>query len=193
MISSRVIISAPGLKSKLSRPMYRLLSRLTPPSEKRERETNRKCRHEISVDRALLSHGLACAIYIALYLSSMRSDTLPVKRRGWILDSERSSERWSRGKSETKMEVVGDDDDGRCGLRNRSVQTNRPGRGRRKALDSKGAIARSNQSGFPLATCFLVRKVFGNLPSPQILKDPKSLYHNPSGASGSDSLQSLSW
>jgi hypothetical protein len=36
------------------------------------------------------------------------------------------------------------------------------------------------------------RKVFGYRPSPQILKDPKSLNQRPSGASGSDSLQSFS-
>src|SRR5437667_3382411 len=36
------------------------------------------------------------------------------------------------------------------------------------------------------------RKVFGSSPSPQILKEPKSLYQAPSGASGSDSRQSLS-
>jgi len=35
-------------------------------------------------------------------------------------------------------------------------------------------------------------KGLGNLPSPQILKEPKSLYHGPSGASGSDSRQSFS-
>ena len=36
------------------------------------------------------------------------------------------------------------------------------------------------------------RKVFGDSPSPQTLKEPKSLYHAPSGASGSDFRQSLS-
>ncbi len=39
----------------------------------------------------------------------------------------------------------------------------------------------------PRAICPRRRKVFGNFPSPQILNDPKSLYHLPSGASGSDS------
>src|SRR5262249_18378348 len=44
----------------------------------------------------------------------------------------------------------------------------------------------------PRAGCPRSRKVFGYSPSPQILKEPKSLYQAPSGASGSDSRQSLS-
>src|SRR5229473_2474262 len=47
-------------------------------------------------------------------------------------------------------------------------------------------------SDFPLAACPFKRNVLGNSPSPQILNDPKSLYHRPSGASGSDSRQALS-
>jgi len=47
-------------------------------------------------------------------------------------------------------------------------------------------------SGFPLAACPFKRNVLGNSPSPQILNDPKSLYHGPSGASGSDSRHSFS-
>ena len=34
---------------------------------------------------------------------------------------------------------------------------------------------------FPFAACPLSRNVFGSSPSPQILNDPKSLYHGPSG------------
>ncbi|PYN55802.1 MAG: hypothetical protein DMD92_16630, partial [Candidatus Rokuibacteriota bacterium] len=40
-------------------------------------------------------------------------------------------------------------------------------------------------SDFPFAACAFKRKVFGSSPSPQILNDPKCLYHGPSGASGS--------
>ena len=47
-------------------------------------------------------------------------------------------------------------------------------------------------SDFPLAACPFKRNVLGNSPSPQILNDPKSLYHRPSGASGSDSRHSFS-
>ncbi len=35
------------------------------------------------------------------------------------------------------------------------------------------------QSDFPFAACPFKRSVFGNSPSPQILNDPKSLYHGP--------------
>src|SRR5690348_2179068 len=48
------------------------------------------------------------------------------------------------------------------------------------------------QSFLPLADCPRRRKVFGYFPSPQTLKDPKSLYQGPSGASGSDSRHSFS-
>src|SRR5216684_8517321 len=48
------------------------------------------------------------------------------------------------------------------------------------------------QSFLPLATCPRSKKVFGYLPSPQILIDPKSLYQAPSGASGSDSRHNFS-
>jgi hypothetical protein len=34
-------------------------------------------------------------------------------------------------------------------------------------------------SDFPLAACPFKRNVFGSSPSPQILKDPKSLYQGP--------------
>jgi len=44
----------------------------------------------------------------------------------------------------------------------------------------------STYRDFPLAGCPFRRNVLGNSPSPQILNDPKSLYHGPSGASGSD-------
>ena len=47
-------------------------------------------------------------------------------------------------------------------------------------------------SDLPRSGCPFNKKVFGNSPSPQILNDPKSLYHEPSGASGSDSRHSLS-
>jgi len=43
----------------------------------------------------------------------------------------------------------------------------------------------------PLAGWPRSRKVFGYLPSPQILNDPKSLYQSPSGASGWVSRQSF--
>jgi hypothetical protein len=45
--------------------------------------------------------------------------------------------------------------------------------------------------GWPFAACPLSRNVFGNLPWPQILKEPKSLYHGPSGAPGSDRRHSI--
>jgi hypothetical protein len=44
----------------------------------------------------------------------------------------------------------------------------------------------------PRTACPLSRKVFGYFPSPQILNDPKSLNHSPSGASGSDSRHCFS-
>ena len=45
----------------------------------------------------------------------------------------------------------------------------------------------------PLAGWPRRRIVLGYFPSPQILKDPKSLYQAPSGASGSDSRHSFNW
>jgi hypothetical protein len=42
----------------------------------------------------------------------------------------------------------------------------------------------------PLRTWPARRNVFGYAPSPQSLKDPKSLYHGPSGTLGLDSIQS---
>lgn len=46
---------------------------------------------------------------------------------------------------------------------------------------------------FALAGCPRSRKVLGYFPSPQILNEPKSFTQGPSGASGSDSRQTLSW
>jgi hypothetical protein len=54
-------------------------------------------------------------------------------------------------------------------------------------------LLRNAYNDLPRAACPFKRKVLGNLPWPQILKDPKSLYQSPSGASGSDSRQSFSW
>jgi hypothetical protein len=66
-------------------------------------------------------------------------------------------------------------------LRRRSIQTT-----------GGGTPGRQSYSRFPLAGWPASRKAFGNLPSPHILNEPKSLYHAPSGASGSDSRQSFS-
>ena len=52
-------------------------------------------------------------------------------------------------------------------------------------------MTRRPHNDFPLAACPLKGNVFGSSPSPQILNDPKSLYHGPSGASGSDSRHNL--
>ncbi len=46
-------------------------------------------------------------------------------------------------------------------------------------------------SFWPRAGWPRTRNVFGSSPSPQILKEPKSLYHAPLGASGSESRQSF--
>lgn len=48
------------------------------------------------------------------------------------------------------------------------------------------------QSSCPLAAWLASKNVLGNLPSRQILNEPKSLYQAPSGASGFDSLHSFS-
>src|ERR1044071_1792931 len=53
--------------------------------------------------------------------------------------------------------------------------------------------SRTRHSFSPLAGCPRSRKVFGYLPSPQILNEPKSFTQGPSGATGSDSRQTLSW
>ena len=57
-----------------------------------------------------------------------------------------------------------------------------------------GVLARDGRAynATPLADWFFRGNVLGNLPSPHILKVPKSFYQRPSGASGSDSRQSLS-
>ena len=87
---------------------------------------------------------------------------------------------------------------------------NRPGRFRKRVASgggSPGATPWRNthspeskvlhrpeaQRLLPFAACPRRRKVFGYCPSPQPLKEPKSLNHGPSGASGSDSLRPAGW
>jgi hypothetical protein len=48
------------------------------------------------------------------------------------------------------------------------------------------------QSTSPLAAWPRSRNVLGYEPWPQILNEPKSLYHSPSGTSGFDSIQTRS-
>jgi hypothetical protein len=49
------------------------------------------------------------------------------------------------------------------------------------------------QRASPLANWPRSKNVFGYGPAPQILKEPKSLYHSPSGTSGHLSIQRRSW
>lgn len=51
----------------------------------------------------------------------------------------------------------------------------------------------NNYSFLPLAGWPRRRNVLGYFPLPLILKEPKSLYQGPSGASGSDSRHSFNW
>ena len=53
-------------------------------------------------------------------------------------------------------------------------------------------VGAGDYSASPFAGWPFRRNVLGSSPSPQILNDAKSLYQGPSGASGSDSRQSLS-
>src|SRR5438445_59124 len=61
-----------------------------------------------------------------------------------------------------------------------------------RVLGSRRTPVLPQASASPLSTCPLSRNVLGNLPSPQSLTDPKSLYQSPSGASGPDSRHSFS-
>src|SRR5437870_167566 len=56
-----------------------------------------------------------------------------------------------------------------------------------RPTDTKALSVATTHRLSPLAGWARSRNVFGNDPSPQILKDPKSLYHSPSGRSGFDS------